>query len=177
VRVKALVEPRCGFTQESLDRCLPPDFDAQESFPCVRVVDHESRYINLAYDLATGQLDPCMYSEKAHGDMSKPWSEHLGLAFLNDQCKGPAYTGVVGAGGGAHLQARGLYYAENNMWYVPEFGCDETLMTQVWVTNNVGDPCTGPIVANVRLCPFQPVPDWVKELLPNPPYSLAVEYG
>lgn len=176
VRVKALVEPRCGYTKDSKDRCLPLDFDSPNSFPCVRVVDHESRYINLAYDLVTGQIGPCNYdptNPEVH--ISSSFSEQVGFYFLNDQCQGAAYAVTVGAGGSTFLYPRYVYYAEDDMWYVASEGCDETLKTPFWGTLG-GNVCSGPS-AGARMCPFKVIPDWVKELLPNPPYTLDVEYG
>jgi hypothetical protein len=177
VRVQALVEPRCGASDgaESFDRCAPLEFDSPNMFPCVRVIDHEGRFINLQYDLTTGELGPCIYSPgNLPENFSKPWTEHLGVPFLNAQCDGapyfPTYDGVW-YGAPQFTRSRHPTFAENDVWFPAEEGC---IFAQFWMLD-VGLVCDGP-QSGYRLCPFKRVPEWVKTLLPNPPYTLAVEY-
>jgi len=176
-RVQALVEPRCGGGEEavSFEHCAPLDFDSPNMFPCVRVIDHEGRFINLQYDLATGEIGPCIYSPaKPPDNFSQPWTKILGIPFLNAQCDGapyhPVYDGV-GYAKPEFTRTRFPVFAENDVWFPAEEGC---FFAEFW-TLDVGEVCVGPW-SGYRLCPYQRVPEWVKTLLPDPPYSLSVEY-
>lgn len=138
------------------------------SFPCVRVIDHESRYVNVAFDLATGEIWSCNYDPtNSQVHITLPFREQLGYCFLNDQCQGEADAVTVGTGGGAFLYARSLHFAENDMWYVASEGCDETLETPFWFSLG-GNECGGP-GSGARMYPIKRVPDWVKDLLPQSP--------
>jgi hypothetical protein len=166
VRVKALVQPRCHGSDIP---CPPLEFGAPDGIPCVRVIDHESRYVNLLYDMNTGQLGHCMHSDQS-SDIDKPWSEIPGAAFTNAQCEGTAYAGNKYPDIEEFTEARTLYFAENNLWLVSTEGC---LLTTYWLRSGVA--CEGP-KGKFSLCPLVVVPDWVQTLLPNPPYTMAVEY-
>lgn len=166
VRVQALVEPRC---HGSHIPCPPLEFGSPDGIPCVRVIDHESRYVNLLYDLNTGQLGACMRNSQ-YSDIDKPWSEVPGAAFPNAQCEGTAYAGHLYPDIEEFTEAGTLYFAENNLWLVSTEGC---LLTTYWLRGGVA--CEGP-KGEFTLCPLVVVPDWVQMLLPNPPYTLAVEY-
>lgn len=166
-RVKALVEPRCGdnFNAESWSRCNPVDPGSSSNFPCVRIIDHEGDFINLQYDLASGQLGPCR-DHVVHEDLMD-----LGAVFLNAQCEGTPY-GTAGSSGGypQFTMTRVIRFTVENIWYISEPGCLEENVP-LWG----GEKCEGPYKQG-RICPIRPVPDWVKNLLPNPPYTMAVEY-
>lgn len=170
-RVQAMVEPRCGHGPfgESWTRCNPLDPGASTDLPCVRIVDHQGSYINLQYDLASGQLGPCQGTES--NDDPDADLDSLGY-FLNDKCDGDQFR---------HqedpllepefVRARTVYYAAGEMWYLAEEGCIGTADT--WARG--GNKCYGQPL-QYSLCPLRVVPQWVKNLLPNPPYTMAVEY-
>lgn len=174
VRVQALVEPRCGqwSDSEATGRCRPLEFDSPNSFPCARVVDHEGRYLNLLFDLKTGKLDPCMFTADKAGDINQPWNQIPGAAFTNAECAGTAYSNLFGEIGSIdYTRAHTIWFADGEMWLVSEKDC---LVSNFWWSDF--GTCKGP--GNLsRRCPFVVVPDWVKNLLPNPPYTMSVEYG
>jgi len=174
-RVQALVEPRCGSEPVDLplSRCLPLEFGSPNSFPCARIIDHEGRFVNLLYDLETGEIGPCAYQGALGlGSTNRPWSEIQGSSFTNGQCLGTAYTNIYNALGSADFtKERLLFFAASDMWFVSEEGC---LEAEFWWFNQ--DACVGPTSSRL-LCPLVVVPDWLKGLLPNPPYTMAVEYG
>jgi hypothetical protein len=173
-RLQALVEPRCGHGPfgESWSRCNPVDPASSSNFPCVRIIDLDGKFINLQYDLATGQLGPCQGTDWNH-DINEAWSTLA--TFINDQCEGDGYIPIGFAGYGLHefTRARTLFYAAGDMWYISEAGCVDD--APAWYINSDTNKCTGPL-SKERLCPLHPVPAWVKNLLPNPPYTMAVEY-
>jgi len=176
VRVQALVEPRCGADLDvntPLPRCLPLEFDSPNNFPCVRVIDHEGRFLNFLYDLKTGTIGPCAYKGALlEAFPHTPWSKIQGASFTNGECQGTAYTSTYDALGSATFTSpRLLFFAASDMWFVSEKGC---LDAEFWWVNQ--GVCVGPTSARL-LCPVVVVPDWVKNLLPNPPYTMSVEYG
>ena len=170
--VQALAEPRCGtFSDaESQTRCLPLDFGSSSGFPCVRVIDHEQRYVNLEFDLLTGQIGPCHGGDFA--DIDADWST-LPVRFVNAQCQGERYQ-PVGKGSGYHnpefTRPRELLFGLGELWFSSEQGYLPDTTPSWYGTNtcDLGDPR--------GLGPLKVVPEWVQNLLPNPPYSLAVEY-
>lgn len=166
-RVQALVEPRCGdgFDAESWSRCNPVDPGSSSNFPCVRIIDHEGNFINLQYDLESGQLGPCR-NHVIHEDLLS-----LGAVYLNAECEGTSYAGPGSSGGHPQFTTtRVIRFTVDDIWYMSEPGCLEEDVP-VWGGVN----CEGPFKTG-RICPVRPVPDWVKNLLPNPPYTMAVEY-
>jgi len=174
VRVQALVEPRCGqwSDSEATARCRPLEFDSPNSFPCARVVDHEGRYLNLLFDLQTGKLDPCMFTADMAGDINLPWNEIPGAAFTNAECAGTAYSNLYDElGSSNYTRAHTIWFADGDMWLVSEKDC---LVSNFWWSDF--GTCKGPGGLS-RRCPLVVVPDWVKNLLPNPPYTMSVEYG
>lgn len=167
--VKAMVEPRCGHLLNHGD-CLPLDFGSSSSFPCVRVVDHESRFINLQYELASGRIEPC--NAPVYGELSLDWSE-IGGWYLDEACAGEPYTPLFADLDYHELtSARGIFHAEDNIWYASEKSCVQADGEQ-WHSDtlscNVADPL-------LRLCVLRPIPSEIQDLLPNPPYTMAVEY-
>ncbi len=169
-RVQALVEPRCGHGQngESWSRCHPVDPASLNNFPCVRIIDFEGKFINLQYDLMTGQIGPCQENQ----DLNQDWAT-LGVSYINDKCEGDRYVlgGWPGFGSPEFTKTRTLYYANGEMWYPSEAGCLDDAPT--WGISS--NKCVGPF-PSPRQCPLLPVPQWVKNLLPNPPYTMEVEY-
>lgn len=169
-QVRALVEPRCGMDYaKSLKRCLPLDFGSSSGFPCVRVIDHEDRYINVEYDLLSGEIGPC---QGKFDDIDAPW-EVVENRFADENCQGQRYRPTTGGSGYHNPQftgARAIASAEGDMWYPTDEGCLPK-ETPTWVQI---DTCE--MTQPQALCPYQVVPPWVIGLLPNPPYSLAVEY-
>jgi hypothetical protein len=175
LRVQALVEPRCGrkTNAESWSHCHPLDPATSSNFPCVRIIDHEGSFVNLQYDLATGRLGPCQGGE--HSDINAEWSV-LPVAYLNEACEGERYVittlGGPDSGSPEFTTARPLYYAAGDIWYIAGAGCHFTTVA-VWSIDS--NKCVGPV--NLQsLCPLQVVPDWIQNLLPIPPYTMAVEH-
>ena len=169
--VPALVEPRCGrgdvpVRQENL--CLPLEFGSTGSFPCVRINAHNGRYINLQYDLETGGLERC----NRNGDWAEDFSEIA--FFLGDSCEDDPYGafGVSGITNSTFTESRRLDFVDGEIWYVTE----EPLLVDVPASHwTIFEPkqCLPVIGSGSAL---KPVPDWVHHLLPNPPYTMAVEY-
>jgi hypothetical protein len=171
-RVPALVEPRCGngAQAEAFNRCNSIDPASLSNFPCVRVIDHDGSFINLQYDLASGKLDPCQ-----GGTFNTLNADHLPAGYINDKCEGEQY--VIKNGIPVALEeftvATELIYGLGDRWYMSGNKCLEE--TARWVLDPITKQCSGPIIAQA-ICPLRPVPDWVQDLLPNPPYTMAVEY-
>jgi hypothetical protein len=70
-------------------------------------------------------------------------------------------------------EAGTVYFAEGNIWYLSEQGCiDDTIKKWFWLLKS--NSCSPG--ASKPSCPLRPVPTWVRDLLPNPPYTMAVEY-
>lgn len=171
-RVEAMVEPRCGngLLSESNNRCNSINPGATVDFPCVRIVDHAGRYINLQYDLLTGSLGPCQ-GTPYNVDFNTTW-ESLAPVFVNDKCEGERHTSQEDAFAQPEFaDARDLYYVEGQMWYLGEAGCIHDKST-FW-SIDAGE-CK-PFEAS-HVCPYRPVPKWVEDLLPDAPYTMAVEY-
>jgi len=179
-RVQALVEPRCGINfsgrVESMERCWPLNFDTAKNFPCVRVIDHESRFVNVEFELESGKLGPCHYDTLLmHGDLEKQWNELPGIAFLDDQCAGEPHglsTSGIGYMNPEFTVPRVLYAADGDLWYLAEQGCNAG---PFWYTDFPDPNCL--YYGEAWQCPYKKVPEWVENLLPNPPYTLDVEYG
>lgn len=55
--VRAMVRPTCGEpSSQAAKDCAQPDFGEIVDFPCVLIVAYESEFINLMFDLKTGEL-------------------------------------------------------------------------------------------------------------------------
>jgi hypothetical protein len=174
-RVQALVEPRCGHGPyaPSLNDCISVDFASESDFPCVRIIDHEGMFINLQYELKTGRLEHCQ--GRQIGSVDDSFGVLSGIVrYLDKDCTGQKY---VRAGGGVGYHdpqftvARDLYLADGDPWYASGKGCLE--YTATW--NKSGDGTCGNS-STTDICPFERVPTWVQDLLPNPPYTMDVEY-
>lgn len=174
-RVQALVEPRCGPVGDSKGQCLPLAFGPSGSFPCVRVIDHEGRYINLLYELATGLIGPCTLIDE--DDLDKKWKVDRGALYLQDGCKGEPYTRsahMADYGSPEFTRPRTVEYADGNFWYQSELSCFD-VETPQWEWLAELQECYVP-PQFFDVCVYKPMATWVHELLPNPPYTLEVEY-
>jgi len=177
-RVQALVEPRCGQgSNASADsRCLPLDFGTSSSFPCVRVIDHDGRYINILYELTTGLIEPCQGG--LDGELDSEWKKDRNARYLQPGCEGDPYAvlGEEGSFSPESLNGRSVRYVEGNFWYLSESSCVER-DTSHWQWNSFDQKCVEVLPPYIpALCVFRPTPEWVHTLLPNPPYTIAVEY-
>lgn len=176
VRVEALVEPRCGGPALVHPKCLPLDFDSQGMFPCVRVVAHEGRFLNLEYELASGQIAPCNKADSNSAGWEKTDIKDVpGISFGNAECEGTHYGIYLGEGdfGSQFTRSRTTYFIAGEVYYMGEEDCGTW---PIWARDPQGLGCKGPF--NIGpVCPRHPIPTWAKNLLPNPPYTLDVEYG
>lgn len=166
-RINAMVEPRCGLVTDSPanKECLPPDFGAEKVFPCVRVIDHEQRPINLQYDLETGSLERCM---KGAEDPDRFFYDLPFVEYATNDCSGPPYDKAYVDGD--IVQAQSLEWIEGDIWYLSREGC--LIDADTFYFSSEGECIAG---GTYTICPFHPVPQWVRDLLPNPPYTLEVE--
>jgi len=175
VRVQAMVEPRCGIVGDLKGQCLPLEFGPSGRFPCVRVIDHEGRYINLLYELATGLIGPCnlIYED----DVEKKWKVDRGALYLQEGCEGDPYTPSGSGfqyGNPQFTSPRVVTYADGNFWYPSELSCFD-LETPQWEYSVETQECYVP-PQFFDVCVYRPMATWVHELLPNPPYTMEVEY-
>jgi len=179
-RVQAFVEPRCGRNSEAPSQrdCLHVDPASSSNFPCVRVFDHAGSYINLQYDLATGGLESCHGNMSTKIDLTKNVRDVIISGyFLDEKCDTTPYLpgyGEIGEGGTDSIR---LFFAEGKAWHTSGEGCigGIGIETKVWVWDIESKLCKGK-TSTSPLCPVKPIPDWVLNLLPNPPYTMAVEY-
>lgn len=174
-RISAKVEPRCGQTPDAASQqdCLPSDFGPGNNFPCVRVIDHEGRYINVQYELATGTIEPC---HSPPDEFETSWKK-LGAAYEGPACGGAPYRETYHGGGyfdPEFTRARDLAAREGSVWYLSEKSCHEE-GTELWHLDLDTEQCVK-FSDEFQRCVLDTLPDWVHGLLPNPPYSLAVEY-
>ena len=174
-RVRALVEPRCGRAANASAGagCLQLDFDTLDTYPCVRVIDHDGAYINLQFELQSGQLGPCQGGDFT--DINTSWKQ-TGLAlvaYANDKCEGDLFVWKGDYSYSEFTEAGTLYFADGDAWYVSEKGCINDSVKQ-WGWSTKSNSCIS--LLPVSSCPLRPVPAWVQNLLPNPPYTMAVEY-
>jgi len=169
--VQALVEPRCGMWNDAQVDCLPIDFGASSTFPCVRVVDHRGQYVNAVYELSSGTIGPC-YGSIMTDDHS--WDTLSGVSNLFDDeiCAGPHFGAANNFGYYSYYFTRGreIFQVEGEYLSLSGEGC--TAEEKPWVK---GFECTESD-QTMTICLHQLVPDWAYNLLPNPPYTLAVEY-
>jgi len=175
-RMPAQVEPRCGHWSDSTsqEQCDPPEFGSSGHFPCARVIFWEDRYVNLQYDLKSGTIGPCM-SGNLNGSESVRDLAPFGFNHVDDKCEGVLFRETLGGGNvtyDIYRDARDVFRAEGKDWYVSSEGCLDPGPCRQWRAN------TGECVEDfcARICPLKPVPSWIYELMPNPPYSMTVEY-
>lgn len=177
IRVTAMVEPRCYETlgAPSTAECFPLNIASNSSYPCVRIIDHEHRYINLLYHLETGKIEPCQQGPEV-SDINQTWLQ-VGAFVLNADCSGPRYLVPHNSGANfyepEHTRTREVVLAEGKMWHLSRVGCLTT--DQAWVPDGPNS-CHEGLLQPWPLCPMREVPLWVQELLPNPPYTMAVEH-
>jgi len=108
------------------------------------------------------------------GNISQPWESIPEVKYINSMCEGERYYSAK-YGDGYYFPeftaGRGFVFVEGKLWYPSEQGCLEGVPVWRVLTGTCGK---GPQPETI--CPIRIVPDWVENLLPNPPYSLAVEY-
>ena len=176
VRVKALVEPRCGAWSNitAQEKCAPLEFMSPNSFPCVRVVDYNGRFLNIQYDLETGRIEPCNLSDdNSIGYEKAELADVLLQGFGTPNCDGPPFgPAVAGEFGDEFTSSKRLWFIAGDPWYPGEVGCG---YRDMWY-RDLDLMCKGPYQAGY-VCPMLAVPDWAQDLLPNPPYSMKVEDG
>lgn len=180
-QVPALVEPRCGGSTHPAG-CWPLDFASSDTFPCVRVIDHARRYVNLDYDLATGQFAPCQSPQ--YGDIDKTFKD-IGMGmYLTMDCTGAPYSSTnsvtLNYFRPEFTRSRGVAPAAGQWWYISEQDCiisddyfSDPIPYSAWYPDSM--KCLSN-VSQAPVCLLKPVPQWAIDLLPNPPYTLAVEY-
>jgi len=173
-KVMAHVEPRCSHRSgtEASSECEPVNFLSEVTYPCVRIIDHEGRFINLQYYLKTGTLGGCM--KDGGDDPQQPFSEVSYLKYVNPTCQGSPYRGAVPDYYFApfFVRSQDLLWAQDSIWYLSGQDCQTNVDT--YSIDTQSSNCVQ--LGKQTLCPLRPVPQWVRELLPNPPYSLSVEY-
>lgn len=167
-RVDALVEPRCGTAA-----CPPLELGVMsKSAPCVRVITHGDRYVNLLFSLDAGDVGVCMHNaQDPLSDLSRSWKE-AGAFFTNAQCAGQAFGHPITSAELEGAQGRALFFAENDMWYLAAAGC---VKGPRWVFDFVDTKACVEVVGDELICPFERIPQWAKSLLDRSPYTLAVE--
>lgn len=119
-RVRALVEPRCGraANAEAGARCVQLDFGTADSYPCVRIIDSDGAYINLQYELKSGQLGPCQGGD--YTDANSTWKETSLPIYTSGDCQGQPYISKSPYGYSEFTESGTLYFAEGDAWYVSE---------------------------------------------------------
>jgi hypothetical protein len=103
------------------------------------------------------------------------WESIYGVNYLNAECEGERYYSAM-YGDGYYFPeftaGREFISVEGKLWYRRS---RTAWMTYPWcgVSSkvNVSDSPQAE-----TLCPMRRVPEWAENLLPNPPYTLAVEY-
>lgn len=168
--VDALVQPRCGRLGVPLEhKCNKPfDFDTNRQFPCARIISHKGKYINLDYELSTGHIELCMFDDPTH---SPPYTK-AGF-YSNAQCEGDRHKLLFNVEGSEHTQSRWVAWRGFVLWY--DYGINCLPGASIWYYDSEEDECLS-YSGSGTFCPIQPIPDWVRGLLPNPPYTLTLEH-
>src|SRR5262245_26809768 len=94
--------------------------------------------------------------------------------YLKDACSGEPYTPLFAElGYNNFTSAQGIYFAAEDLWYASGGSCAEAGPMQ-WGWDPLLEECkeSDPL----DLCVLRPIPPEIQNLLPNPPYTMAVEY-
>lgn len=168
-RLNALVQPLCGRDAvPEEERCFneftlgADDVD----FPCVRIINYEGTHVNILYELSTGRIELCMFDTF---DEEQTFKDKTYL-YLTPDCQGTPHYRTPSISDFRLPQK--IEYADHELWYLS--APEAVTPDELWLNSLVNDECepTDP----GRVYPFRKVPDWVRDLLSNPPYTLTIEY-
>lgn len=125
------------------------------AYPCVRIEYLGNDHLNFEYELASGRPEPCARSEFASlSQMS---------VFTDPRCAGEAYAQCCMD---PFLSNGTFYYVEG-----PPLR-EDVEPTYSWDWDGTCQETSVP----KDLHHFRSVPDWVINALPDPPYTLTLEY-
>ncbi len=177
VALPVLVEPSCGEVRKpygenwpepaTRTRCRPPALGGQgETFPCVRVIALDDKYVNFMYELATGTVGVC--------NSVRTWVSEV---FNNAECKEDEepYTTVSSQYGDddrLDRWPRHLYWMQDQWMYID--GTDCLYGESLWFRSQ--GECRELGGQELSYCRVKPIPDWALNMLGNPPYTLKLEY-
>lgn len=150
---------------------VPPNYGYVERFtsgepPCVWIGHLGSQRLEIAFELATGAPEPCVsYRYGA-------WRGGLFSDFFSDAgCTMPVFPGALGGQRSAPVLSVGgtLYYVGGTP--------DAVAPAQYYLWQEGTSTCSAITNTNGNnLWRWKPVPDSVLNALPNPPYTMAIEY-
>ena len=134
-------------------------FRKVEDFPCVWLQFLDDRTVGVTYTLQTGQIDEC---EPNFAN----WQDDPAAYFLDDSCQGASYA--IDSGSGLTRLVNGQSYAPTA----------RTTTTKLYHWNNQDNTCDTLDLGGetVQVWKFERLPNWVEAALPNPPYTLSMEY-
>ena len=177
----AMVTPHFGYRDSvAWHDYKYPSFGNDAEFPCVRVEDLAGFYMNVSFSLETGTMTEC--NPPSGGVYDQP-----DVFFFDDACEGAAYISSHPMSwklsDGADVpfstrDARRIYTIDG----VPHFA-DEAAKSKLedpfyrYGSDPTGATgCHEQLIGTRFLAPLAEVPESVVNALPNPPYTLAMEY-
>lgn len=157
--VNAVVEPTCSGNGPD---CVVNEIGAAAGLTpeCARLVWLDDQFVDLKFDLLTGEAHDCSPRSANSWDFG---------IFADAACAGPFYTTPVPSVETASMFTRRPRYieAEQTLYYQGEQGLEQN----GWYA---GPDCV--LVENdATQHPWVPVPQWAIDALPNPPYTFSWE--
>ena len=152
--VEAIVNVSCPANDLSCGTFRP-----LEEFPCAWIQVLEGRTVGVNYSLSSGRVDACEPSFDS-------FRNDPAALFLDDRCEGEAVA--VDSGAGLVRTVDGTLYAPT----------EAQTTRQLYNWNPESEQCEAIDLSDneVQVWRFVSVPSWVSEALPNPPYTLTMEY-
>jgi len=144
---------------------LPPDFGTTSiSSRCAYVRSLDGGYVDAPFALDTGRIEDCLGTVDF-------WPDRL---YQDPTCTGTWYD-QPGAIQSLEMYRRLEQYTVGELLYYSSDAPVQVQAGDVLYARYV-DACTATIVdSDMTLYEWKPVPDWVRDLLPNAPYTLTLE--
>ena len=110
-------------------------------------------------------------------ELDDKWKIDRSALDLQEGCEGDPYTRSSGGfqyGNPEFTSPRDVTYVDGNFWYPSELSCFGPETPQ-WEYSAETQECSVPQYF-INVCVYRPMATWVHEILPNPPYTMEVEY-
>jgi hypothetical protein len=140
---------------------------------CIIVSYFEQTKISLYYNLDTGRPEDC----EMPLENNDSWHLAPSIYFVGPECSGVGYYGYHAPGSDSYYSLPlSVVRINDEFWYI-DGEPDHLDIEKYYFWNESSTECTEiDNVSSLAFWRYKRVPDWVLAILPDPPYTLKIEY-